>query len=87
MFGCLTYSHVPSEKRMKLEPTAEKGIFVGYSEMTKVYWIYIPGQRKLVVRWDVRFKEDRAFRKSVELRDQESQAVEPHQDIVQREVP
>ena len=72
---------------MKLEPTAEKGIFVGYSEMTKVYWIYIPGQRKLVVRWDVRFKEDRAFRKSVELRDQESQAVEPHQDIVQREVP
>jgi hypothetical protein len=30
IFGCLTYSHVPSEKRTKLEPTAERGILVGY---------------------------------------------------------
>ena len=37
MFGCLTYSHIPSEKRMKLEPTTEKGILVGYSETTKGY--------------------------------------------------
>ena len=72
MFGCLTYSHVPSEKRTKLEPTTEKGILVGYIEMTKGYRIYIPGQRKLVVRWDVRFEEDRAFWKSVELRDRDS---------------
>jgi transposase InsO family protein len=26
IFGCLTYSHVPSEKRTKLEPTAKRGI-------------------------------------------------------------
>ena len=58
MFGCLTYSHVPSEKRTKLEPTAEKGILVGYNETTKGYQIYLPTQRKLVVRRDVRFKED-----------------------------
>ena len=32
IFGGVTYSHVPEEKRTKLEPTAEKGIFVGYSE-------------------------------------------------------
>ena len=69
MFGCLTYSHVPSEKRTKLEPTTEKGILVGYNEMTKGYWIYLPAQQKLVVRWDVRFEEDGGFRKSVELRD------------------
>ena len=49
MFGCLTFSHVPSEKRAKLEPTAEKGIFVGYSETSKGYRIYIPAQQKLVV--------------------------------------
>ena len=41
MFGCLTFSHVPSEKRTKLEPTAEKGIFVGYNETSKAYRIYI----------------------------------------------
>ena len=44
MFGCLTFSHVPFEKRTKLEPTAEKGIFVGYSETSKAYRIYIPAQ-------------------------------------------
>ena len=69
MFRCLTYSHVPSEKRTKLEPTAEKGILVGYSEMTKSYRIYLPTHRKLGVRRDVRSEEDRTFRKSVELHD------------------
>jgi hypothetical protein len=31
MFGCITYVHVPSEKRSKLDPKAEKCIFIGYS--------------------------------------------------------
>ena len=39
IFGCVTYSHVPSEKRTKLEPTAEKGIFVGYDETSKAFRI------------------------------------------------
>ena len=69
MFGCLMFSHVPFEKRTKLEPTAKKGIFVGYSETSKAYRIYIPAQRKLVVRRDVKFEEDCAFRKSMDLRD------------------
>ena len=43
MFGCLTFSHVPFEKRTKLEPIAEKGIFVGYSETSKAFQIYILG--------------------------------------------
>jgi hypothetical protein len=42
IFGCLVYSHVPSEKRMKLEATGEKGIFLGYSETSKAYRVYIP---------------------------------------------
>jgi len=41
IFGCLTYSHVPEEKRMKLEPTVEKGILVGYSETSRAYRIHI----------------------------------------------
>jgi hypothetical protein len=35
IFGCLTFSHVPSKKRTKLDPTAEKGILVGYSKVSK----------------------------------------------------
>ena len=84
IFGCLTFSHVPSEKRTKLEPIAEKGIFVGYSETSKAFWIYILAQRKLVVRRDVRFEEDRAFRKSLDLRDTDSSQVpQVEQDTAQ----
>jgi hypothetical protein len=42
IFGFLVYIHVPKEKRMKLEPSGNKGIFVGYSETSKSYKIYIP---------------------------------------------
>jgi uncharacterized protein YbcI len=44
IFGCPIYIHVPKDKRKKLEPSGKKGIFVGYSESSKSYRIYIPGQ-------------------------------------------
>jgi len=31
IFGCSTFSHVPSEKRTKLDPTAKRGMLAGYS--------------------------------------------------------
>jgi hypothetical protein len=43
MFGCLVYVHVPNDKRLKLDPSGKKGIFVGYSETSKAYRVYIPG--------------------------------------------
>jgi hypothetical protein len=46
IFGCPVYIHVPKDKRKKLEPSGKKGIFVGYSESSKAYRIYIPGQAK-----------------------------------------
>jgi hypothetical protein len=63
-FGCITFSYVPSEKRTKLEPMTERGIFFGYSETSKAFCIYLPSLRKTVLRRDVRFEEDGAFRKS-----------------------
>ena len=50
IFGCLPYSHVPSEKRTKFEPTAKRGIFVGYDETSKAFCIYLSALRKVVVR-------------------------------------
>jgi hypothetical protein len=64
IFGCITYSYVPSEKRSKMEPMVERGIFVGYSETSKDFRIYLTSLRKTVLRRDVRFEEDGAFRKS-----------------------
>jgi hypothetical protein len=44
-----------------LDPTTEKGILVGYNRVSKAYLIYIQALRRVVVRRDVRFKEDKAF--------------------------
>ena len=79
IFGCLTYSHVPSEKRTKFETTREKGIFVGYDETSKAFRIYLPSLRKVVVRREVRFEEDQAFRKSRESVQGEQQVPTPQE--------
>ena len=39
----------------------ERDIFVGYDEISKDFGIYLPTQRKVVVRREVRFEEERAF--------------------------
>ena len=75
----MTYSQVPKEKRTKLDPTAEKGIFVGYNETSKAYRIYIPALQSVVVKRDVRFKEDKAFRRSQELGDKDPSMIQQQQ--------
>ena len=64
IFGSVAYCHIPDEKQSKLDQTAEKGYLVGYSETSKAYRIYIPNNRNIVVKQDVKFIEDRAFKKS-----------------------
>lgn len=66
IFGYLVYIHIPIEKRTNLEPSSKKCLFVGYSETSKAYRVYIPEQRKIVVSRDVKFEEDFSFRKSHE---------------------
>jgi hypothetical protein len=67
IFGCPVYIHVPKEKRTKMEPSGKKGVFVGYSENSKAYRIYVPGQRQIEVSRDVAFHEEATFKKSIEL--------------------
>jgi hypothetical protein len=92
IFGCPVYIHVPKEKRSKLEPSGRKGTFVGYSESSKAYQIYISGQRQIEVSRDVSFEEEVAFRKSrrshIETdseREEEMVSSPPHPSAVQRE--
>ena len=59
-----------------MDPTVEKGIFVGYNETSKDYQIYIPALQSVVVRRDVRFEEERAFRRSRELGDREPSTIQ-----------
>lgn len=67
IFGSLAYCCIPEEKRKKLDQTAEKGYLAGYSENAKAYRIYLPRSRKVVVRRDVKFMEDRVFKRSHEM--------------------
>jgi hypothetical protein len=76
IFGCPVYIHVPKEKKTKMKPSGKKGVFVGYSEISKAYNIYVPGHRKIEVSIDVTFLEEDAFKKSREFQ-QESEAVQP----------
>ena len=49
------YIHIPKEKRMKLDHSGKKGIFVGYSESSKAYKIYFRGFKKIEISRDVTF--------------------------------
>ena len=63
IFGCLVYFHVPKEKRNNLDASGKKGTFVGYSETSKAYKIYVPGQREVEIIHDVTFDEDASLGK------------------------
>jgi len=57
VFGCIAYVHVPDEKRSKLDPKAEKCIFIGYSLEQKGYRCFNPSTHKLQVNRNVVFDE------------------------------
>jgi hypothetical protein len=80
ILGCPVYSHIPKDKRNKLEPSGKKGIFVGYSDSSKAYRIYIPEQHKIEFRRYVTFNERIAFNKSIEEIIEEEELQEPNKE-------
>ena len=58
-FGCPTYVHIPAPSRKKLDPKALTGIFVGYSDESKAFRIWIPDKSQIVTSRDVIFDEDK----------------------------
>ena len=55
IFGANVYMHVMKNARKKLEPTAEVGMFVGYTDTPHNYCVYFPDSGKTVVRRDIIF--------------------------------
>ena len=54
---------MPKEKISKLGAFGNNGIFLGYSENSKGYRIYVVGQKEVEISHDVTFNEDMALRK------------------------
>ncbi|GKB17056.1 transposable element [Tanacetum coccineum] len=59
VFGCPAYYHVSDGK---LNPRANKGIFMGYGDGVKGYRIWSPSERRVILSRDVTFDEDHLFR-------------------------
>ena len=58
LFGTECFVHIPEEARpsqSKLQPRAEKGWFIRYTESTKIFMVYIPSKRWVVCSGDVHF--------------------------------
>ena len=64
IFRSLQYCHIPGDTLTKLDQIAERGYFVEYSETSKAYRIFILGTKRIIFRSDVKFVEDKAFRRS-----------------------
>ena len=83
VFVCLVHIHIPKEKRTKLDPIGKKGLFVGYSEQSKSYRIYIPGYRQIELSIDVTFDEDTTFLNSKKEKEDE----EEHETLISAKNP
>ena len=67
IFGSVCYCHVHADNWKKLDPSGEKGLLVGYSEIWKAYKVYIPARRRIIVSRDVQFDEGKVLRRSLDL--------------------
>ena len=65
IFGSVCYCHIHADTRKKLDPSGEKGLLVGYNETSKAY--RVPTRKRIIVSRNVKFDEDRALQRSMEL--------------------
>jgi hypothetical protein len=65
IFGSSVYVHVTKDARKKLEPTAEVGIFVGYTKTPHNYHVYFPNSKMTVMQRDIKLDEGKAMRLSL----------------------
>lgn len=54
-FGCEVHILDQTSNKSKLTPRSKKGIFVGYSQESKGYRIWIPSEKKLQISRDIKF--------------------------------
>ena len=57
-FGSRVFAHVPEQNRRKLDPKAEKCIFIGYGVGSKAYRLWNPVSRKVIISRDIIVDEE-----------------------------
>ena len=66
IFGSSVYFHVTKDSRKKLDPTAELGILVGYTDTPHNYRVFLPTSQRIMVSRDMKFHEKKAMRVALE---------------------
>ncbi|XP_074347359.1 uncharacterized protein LOC141686208 [Apium graveolens] len=66
--GGIAYAHIPDQKRKKLDDKGKKCIFTGYDKRSKVYRLYNPLTKNLIISRDVEFDESDYWRWSEDER-------------------
>ncbi|GJW23625.1 putative ribonuclease H-like domain-containing protein [Tanacetum coccineum] len=61
VFGCTVFAHIPKSYRDKLDPCAEKCVFVGYRVNQKGYRCYNPKTRHMITIINCDFLETKYF--------------------------
>jgi hypothetical protein len=61
IFGCVSFVHIHSQSKGKLDLRALKCVFVGYSSTQKGYKCYHPPSKKFYVSADVTFNEQESY--------------------------
>ncbi|UYV78903.1 hypothetical protein LAZ67_17000189, partial [Cordylochernes scorpioides] len=69
-FGCLAYSHIPTERRKKLDNRANRCILVGYSSQTKGYRLWCPEIQHVIQTKHVKFDESKIGLKWTKVEDE-----------------
>ena len=67
IFGCVSFVHVHSNERGKLDPRAVKCVFLGYSITQKGYKCFHPPSKRFYVSRDVTFNEQESYFKQPHL--------------------
>jgi len=66
IFGSMVYFHVSSDWKKNLEPSVERGVFVGYFETPHIYQVYMSSLKMNFMRRDMIFYDSKAMRSYLE---------------------
>ncbi|KAI3703311.1 hypothetical protein L1987_73276 [Smallanthus sonchifolius] len=64
VFGCSVFPHIPKSDRSKLDPCAEKCVFLGYGVNQKGYRCYSPQRKHMITTMNCDFLETEFFYES-----------------------
>ena len=62
IFGSSVYFHVTKDAQKKLDPIAELGILVGYTDTPHNYRVFLLTSQRIVVHRDLKFDEQKSMR-------------------------